>query len=41
MGVFAFYFTKISRNVWVRRFAGASVMAMGVWQLYLAMIVRI
>jgi sulfite exporter TauE/SafE len=41
MGVFAFYFTKISRNIWVRRFAGASVMAMGVWQLYLAMIVRI
>lgn len=41
MGVFAFYFTKISRNIWVRRFAGASVMAMGVWQLYLAMIVSI
>ncbi len=41
MGVFAFYFTKISRNIWVRRFAGASVMAMGAWQLYLAMMVRV
>ena len=41
MGVFAFYFTKISRNIWVRRFAGISVMAMGVWQVYLAVMVRV
>lgn len=41
MGVFAFYFTKISRNLWVRRFAGASVMAMGFWQLYLAVVVSV
>ncbi|MCF6345237.1 MAG: sulfite exporter TauE/SafE family protein [Thiomicrorhabdus sp.] len=36
MGVFAFYFTKLARNVWVRRFAGLSVILMGIWQLYLA-----
>jgi sulfite exporter TauE/SafE len=41
MGVFAFYFTKISRNLWVRRFAGVSVMAMGFWQLYLAIVVSV
>lgn len=41
MGVFAFYFTKISRNLWVRRFAGACVMAMGFWQLYLAAVVTV
>ncbi|MCF6298789.1 MAG: sulfite exporter TauE/SafE family protein [Thiomicrorhabdus sp.] len=35
MGVFAFYFTKLARNLWVRRFAGFSVISMGVWQLYL------
>ena len=36
MGVFAFYFTKLARNIWVRRFAGLSVILMGIWQLYLA-----
>jgi len=36
MGVFAFYFTRLSRMVWVKRIAGFSVMSMGVWQLYLA-----
>ncbi len=41
MGVFAFYFTKISRNLWVRRFAGVSVMVMGFWQLYLAVVVTV
>ncbi len=41
MGVFAFYFTKISRNLWVRRFAGISVMVMGFWQLYLAVVVSV
>ncbi|MCF6253577.1 MAG: sulfite exporter TauE/SafE family protein, partial [Thiomicrorhabdus sp.] len=37
MGVFAFYFTKLARNVWVKRFAGLSVISMGVWQLYLVL----
>jgi len=41
MGVFAFYFTRLSRQIWVRRFAGASVMLMGGWQLYLAAVVSI
>ncbi|MDX1352458.1 MAG: sulfite exporter TauE/SafE family protein, partial [Thiomicrorhabdus sp.] len=36
MGVFAFYFTRLSRMLWVKRFAGLSVMLMGIWQLYLA-----
>ncbi|VAW49296.1 Heavy-metal-associated domain (N-terminus) and membrane-bounded cytochrome biogenesis cycZ-like domain, possible membrane copper tolerance protein [hydrothermal vent metagenome] len=35
MGVFAFYFTRLARNAWVRRFAGLSVIMLGVWQLYL------
>jgi len=37
MGIFAFYFTKLARNVWVRRFAGFSVISMGIWQLYLVL----
>ncbi len=41
MGVFAFYFTRLSRLVWVKWIAGASVIAMGVWQLYLAYSVNI
>ncbi|WP_321325023.1 sulfite exporter TauE/SafE family protein [Thiomicrorhabdus sp.] len=36
MGVFAFYFTRLARMVWVKRIAGLSVMLMGAWQLYLA-----
>lgn len=36
MGVFAFYFTRLSRMVWVKRFSGATVILMGFWQLYLA-----
>lgn len=36
MGVFAFYFTRLARMVWVKRFAGLSVISMGFWQLYLA-----
>ena len=36
MGVFAFYFTRWARKLWVKRIAGLSVMAMGVWQIYLA-----
>lgn len=41
MGVFAFYFTKLSRTPWVRRFAGVSVVGMGLWQLYLAFVVTV
>lgn len=36
MGVFAFYFTRFSRMIWVKRLAGGSVILMGLWQLYLA-----
>ena len=36
MGVFAFFFTRLTRNVWVRRGAGTLVMLFGVYQLYLA-----
>jgi sulfite exporter TauE/SafE len=36
MGAFAFYFTRLSRMVWVKRVAGISVALMGMWQLYLA-----
>lgn len=32
MGSFAFFFTKLSRNPWVRKVAGISVILMGVWQ---------
>jgi hypothetical protein len=41
MGVFAFYFTRLARQVWIRRLAGAGVIALGVWQLYLAATVEI
>lgn len=41
MGVFAFYFTRLARTEWVRKVAGLSVMAMGVWQIYLAWSVRV
>jgi len=36
MGVFAFFFTRLARNPWVRRSAGALVMLFGLYQLYLA-----
>lgn len=36
MGAFAFYFTRLARNLWVRRSAGFMVAAFGVYQLYLA-----
>lgn len=36
MGVFAFFFTRLARNVWVRRAAGGLVMLFGFYQLYLA-----
>jgi len=36
MGVFAFYFTRLARMVWVKRLAGFGVISMGLWQLYLA-----
>ncbi len=41
MGAFAFYFTRLARIRWVRMLAGVSVMAMGVWQIYLALSVSI
>lgn len=41
MGVFAFYFTRLARTEWIRKVAGLSVMAMGVWQIYLAWSVRV
>lgn len=41
MGVFAFYFTRLSRMYWVKALAGMSVIGMGVWQLYLAISVSV
>jgi sulfite exporter TauE/SafE len=41
MGVFAFYFTRWARMVWVKRIAGGSVVLMGLWQIYLAFAVTI
>lgn len=41
MGIFAFYFTKLSRMVWVKRVAGFSVLTMGIWQVYLAYSINI
>ncbi len=41
MGAFAFYLTKWSRKLWVRRTAGVLVMLLGAWQIYLATHVHI
>ncbi|GAB6034932.1 sulfite exporter TauE/SafE family protein [Galenea microaerophila] len=41
MGTFAFLLTKWSRKLWVRRLAGASVILLGLWQIYLATHVHI
>lgn len=41
MGVFAFYFTRLSRTTWVRQLAGTGVILMGVWQLYLAWTIQV
>ncbi len=41
MGVFAFYFTRLARTLWVKRMAGLSVMSMGIWQIYLALSLNI
>ena len=41
MGVFAFYFTRIARMLWVKRLAGGLVVFMGFWQIYLAMSVSV
>ena len=41
MGVFAFYFTRWARNRWVKRFAGLTVVLMGVWQIYQAVSIDI
>lgn len=37
MGVFAFYFTRWARMIWVKRAAGAGVLIMGLWHIYLAL----
>lgn len=41
MGTFAFYFTRISRKPWVRQLAGSGVILLGIWQLYLAMTLKV
>lgn len=41
MGSFAFFFTRLSRNVLVRKIAGAMVMVMGGYQIYLSMVVTV
>lgn len=41
MGVFAFYFTRLARTLWVKRLAGVSVMLMGGWQIYLGLSLNI
>ncbi len=41
MGVFAFYFTRLSQTTWVRQLAGISVILMGLWQFYLAWTIRV
>ncbi len=41
MGVFAFYFTRLSQNKWVRKFAGLTVILMGLWQFYQAWNIRV
>lgn len=41
MGTFVFFFTRLSRNLWVRRSAGALVVLMGVGQLIQAYTVEV
>lgn len=41
IGAFAFYFTRLARKAWVKAIAGLSVVAMGLWQIYLAMVVAV
>ncbi|CAN8139857.1 sulfite exporter TauE/SafE family protein [Thiomicrorhabdus sp. 6S2-11] len=41
IGAFAFFFTRLSRNVWVKSLAGITVMLMGLHQIYLALVVSI
>ncbi|WP_319558126.1 sulfite exporter TauE/SafE family protein [Thiomicrorhabdus sp.] len=41
MGVFAFYFTRLARAVWVRRIAGLTVALFGLWELYSALALRV
>ncbi|WP_373020038.1 sulfite exporter TauE/SafE family protein, partial [Thiomicrorhabdus sp.] len=41
MGVFAFYFTRLARKDWVRKLAGLGVISMGVWQIYLAVMLKV
>ncbi|WP_319380361.1 sulfite exporter TauE/SafE family protein [Thiomicrorhabdus sp.] len=37
MGAFAFYFTRLARSLWIRRFAGLTVILFGLWELYSAL----
>lgn len=41
MGVFAFYFTRWARKIWVKRLAGISVILMGAYQIFLALSLNI
>ncbi|MDG6778954.1 sulfite exporter TauE/SafE family protein [Thiomicrorhabdus sp. zzn3] len=41
MGVFAFYFTRLARQKWLRIMAGLGVMALGFWQFYLALTLQV
>lgn len=41
MGVFAFYFTRLARQGWVKALAGFSVILMGFYQIYLASVVSV
>lgn len=41
MGSFAFFFTRLSRTLWVRRLAGGLVILLGSWQIYLAWVLQV
>lgn len=41
IGIFAFYFTRWARKLWVKRLAGFSVILMGFYQIYLAVSLNI
>jgi sulfite exporter TauE/SafE len=41
MGSFAFFFTRLSHNLMVRKIAGMSIILMGGWQIYLAYSIKV
>lgn len=41
MGSFAFYFTRLARNLRVRQFSGIAIILMGCWQWYLALSIEV